>query len=61
MEGSGQIQPANVQPVNPFHKPPHFQPSPSLMTRDEMAQFLERMNPVEVPGEKKGQSVDLKA
>lgn len=61
MEGSQPIQQAHVQPVNPFHKPPHFQPSPALMTKDEMAQFLERMNPVEVPGEKKGQAVDLKA
>ncbi|MCE9598211.1 MAG: hypothetical protein K8S54_09615 [Spirochaetia bacterium] len=61
MEGSHQIEQAHVQPVNPFHRQPPVQPSPTLFTRAEMAQFLDRMNPVRVPGEDKGQAIDTQA
>ncbi len=60
MESSGKIE-AVAQPVNPFHRPAEPGPAAQLFTRQEMHRYLDRMNPIEVPGEDRGKQLDLQA
>ena len=46
--------------LNPFHQVPPAPRNPSLFTRPEIHQYLERMDPKTVPGED-GQQIDVQA
>ncbi|HNL69516.1 MAG TPA: hypothetical protein PKK76_13370 [Leptospiraceae bacterium] len=52
---------AVAQPINPFHKAPPAEPAAQLFSRQEMHRYLDRMNPIEVPGEDRGKNLDLQA
>jgi len=61
MEGTRKITPTESQGVNPFHRQPPLEPAKTLFTRQELHQFLDRMNPITVPGEEKGRTIDTQA
>lgn len=56
-----QVTSAVAQPINPFHKAPPAEPAAELFSRQEIHRYLDRMNPIEVPGENRGKNLDLQA
>lgn len=59
MESAAKIEP-QASSLNPFHKAPPAPVNPSLFTRPEIHQYLEKMDPKTMPGED-GHNIDVQA